>query len=144
MPNIATTATAVAATGLIVMSFQNALPANAGVEAGKFLAQQPTTIANSRILQLKFDALADAWRRDTAFSSSITEIVLDSNYQQIIGMGVAALPLILNELKNAPEHWFWALAAITGANPAENEPDGDIQAAADAWIQWGVRRGIIR
>ncbi len=105
---------------------------------------QPATFAHTNTLKTKFETLADEWRRNTAFSSSITEIVLDPNYQQIIGMGVAAVPLILNELRNAPEHWFWALAAITGANPAQNEPDGDIQAAADAWIRWGVRRGIIR
>jgi hypothetical protein len=144
MPNIVPATTTVAAAGLIMMSIQDAMPANTGAELGKFLAQQPTTIANSRILQTKFDSLADAWRRNTAFSSSITEIVLDSNYQQIIGMGVAVVPLILHELRNAPEHWFWALAAITGANPAQNEPAGDIQAAADAWVRWGVDRGIIR
>lgn len=105
---------------------------------------QLATFAHTNTLKTKFETLADEWRRNTAFSSSITEIVLDPNYQQIIGMGVAAVPLILNELRSAPEHWFWALAAITGANPAENEPDGDIQAAADAWIRWGMRRGIIR
>ena len=92
----------------------------------------------------KFDKLADAWRANTAFSSSITEIALDPNYQQIIGMGVGVVPLILRELRTTPEHWFWALAAITGANPAQNEPDGNIQAAADAWVQWGMKRGIIR
>jgi hypothetical protein len=144
MPTTAMTKAAVAAAGLMIVYIQNALPATIGIESGRFLAQPPTTIANSGTLQTKFETLADEWRRKTAFSSSTTEIVLDPNYQQIIGMGVAAVPMILNELRNAPEHWFWALAAITGADPAQNEPDGDIQAAADAWVRWGINRGIIR
>lgn len=136
--------TTVAAAGIMAMSMQHAMPATAGSELPRFFEPSPATIANTRTLQTKFETLANDWRRNTAFSSSMTDIVLDSNYQQIIGMGVVAVPLILNELRQAPEHWFWALAAITGANPAENEPDGDIQAAADAWVQWGLRRGMIR
>jgi hypothetical protein len=144
MPNAITTGTVAtaAAAGLVAMSIQNA-PVDSGSELRKFVTL-PTTIAGSESQQIKFDRLANEWRRNTAFSSSINDIVLDANYQQIIGMGVVALPLILNELKGAPEHWFWALAAITGANPAESEPDGDIQAAADAWVRWGKNRGIIR
>jgi hypothetical protein len=140
---IAATATATVA-GLVAISMQNAQPVDSGPELRKFLTQLPATIAGSETQQIKFDRLANEWRRNTAFSSSINEIVLDPSYQQIIGMGVAALPLILNELKDAPEHWFWALAAITGANPAESTPDGDIQAATDAWVRWGTNRGIIR
>jgi len=138
-------ATTAAAAGLVAMSIQPVMPADTGpIDARKFFVQSPATIASSETLQTKFNKLANEWRRNTAFSSSVDEMVLDPNYQQIIGMGTSALPLILNELKGAPEHWFWALAAITGANPAENEPDGDIQAAADAWILWGKSRSIIR
>lgn len=95
-------------------------------------------------LKEKFEKLTDQWRQNTAFSSSVTEIALDPNYQQIIGMGIAVVPFILQELQNGPGHWYWALAAITGANPAEHVPDGDIQAACDAWLDWGKRRGIVR
>ncbi len=142
MPN--TVAPTVAAAGLVAMSIQTAMPVDTAPDLRTFLELQPATIANVETLQKKFDKLADAWRANTAFSSSITEIALDPNYQQIIGMGVGVVPLILRELRTTPEHWFWALAAITGANPAQNEPDGNIQAAADAWVQWGMKRGIIR
>lgn len=134
----------VAAAGIAAMAMQQATPVTAGAELRKFFETAPATIAGTVALQERFEKLANEWRRNTAFTSSMTDIVLDSNYQQIIGMGSTALPLILNELKQAPEHWFWALAAITGANPAANEPDGDIQAAADAWVQWGRARGVIR
>lgn len=35
-------------------------------------------------------------------------------YQQIIGMGPAVVPLLLNDLVRTRSHWFWALRAITG------------------------------
>lgn len=143
MPN-AVAITNVAVASIIAMNIHTASPVDAAPEQRKLLELLPATFANFETTQIKFNRLAQEWRRNTAFSSSVDEIVLDSNYQQIIGMGTPALPLILNELKGAPEHWFWALAAITGANPAEYEPDGDIQAAADAWVGWGKNRGIIR
>src|SRR5580692_3377864 len=81
-------------------------------------ARFPATSSVGFSLKEKFDKLASQWRHNTAFSSSVTEIVLDPSYQKIIGMGIAVVPLILQELQNEPDHWYWALAAITGANPA--------------------------
>jgi hypothetical protein len=137
------TKTAVAAAGLMIVSIQNALPATVGIESGRFLVQQPPTIANSETLQTKFDALASQWRRDTQFSSSVTDMVLHPAYQQIIGQGAAMVPFILRELQKGPDHWYWALGAITQQNAAENAPDGDIEAICDAWLDWGRARGII-
>jgi len=56
-------------------------------------------------------------------------------YQKIIGMGPAVVPLLLEELGQRPDDWFWALAAITGEDPAAGEIDFD--RARDAWIDWG-------
>ena len=58
-------------------------------------------------------------------------------YQQIIGMGTPALPLIFQELQREPDHWFWALGAITGENPVPEEDAGDLDAMTDAWLSWG-------
>jgi len=102
-----------------------------------------TSDANSRIKK-DFERLAVAWRNEVQFSSSIFEIVTNKNYQSIIGRGMAIVPFILNDLKNGPDHWYWALAAITGANPAEHVPPGDITAISTAWLDWGKRSGIIR
>ena len=38
--------------------------------------------------------------------------------------GAAAVPLILRELERSIDHWFWALGAITGANPIVEEHRG--------------------
>jgi ActR/RegA family two-component response regulator len=92
----------------------------------------------------KFDSWAKAWRTETQFSSSVSEIFLNKNYQAIIGQGIAIVPFILEDLKKGPDHWYWALAAITGANPTNGIPPGDISAISSAWLEWGRRRGIIR
>ncbi len=84
-----------------------------------------------------FRQLADRWRAETRFVSSVEKLSMNPSYQRIIGMGAPAVPLLLRELKEKPDHWFWALEAITGANPVPVEDQGDIQKMAEAWLSWG-------
>ncbi len=88
-----------------------------------------------------FEKLADEWRQATEFVSSLTEMVTHPAYQRIIGLGNAAIPLLLNRLGDRPEHWFWALKAITGADPVAAEDRGNIDAMRGAWLAWGQREG---
>ena len=55
--------------------------------------------------------------RRTRHLSNTAQISLVFSYQKIIGMGPAVVPLILSELQKEPDHWFWALEAITDENP---------------------------
>jgi len=89
-----------------------------------------------------FDALVDLWREDTRLLSSVTKMVMHSAYQQIIGMGKVAIPLVLQDLEQTRDHWLWALAAISREDPAP--PDADFNQAIDAWLEWGRQRGHIR
>jgi hypothetical protein len=43
----------------------------------------------------RFDRLAEMWRVDSAFQSSIQQIAMHPAYQEIIGMGSEGVPLIL-------------------------------------------------
>lgn len=86
-------------------------------------------------------SLALQWKEATQFVSSVTEIVTDPAYQQIIGMGKAVLPLILAELRREPDHWLWALQAITGENPVPLADRGRIQAMTQAWLDWAETHG---
>lgn len=131
---------------MTMLSYAADLPSDTSSNANfQYSSPQGVTTAEPRSspAKEKFERLAVAWRNEVQFLSSMTDIVLNSNYQRIIGQGIAMVPFMLNELRRSPEHWFWALAAITGADPARNAPPGDIQAAADAWVQWGRRTGII-
>ncbi len=86
-----------------------------------------------------FRALRDQWKADTAFSSSVSEIVMHSAYLQIIGLGSDVLPCIFNELRMEPDHWFVALESITRENPVDDEHAGDVNAMASDWLMWDAQ-----
>lgn len=91
--------------------------------------------------ELKFTLLADRWKKETSHLSLAVQQAMHPAYQQIIGMGMQAVPLILRELEKKPAHWFWALAAITGENPVPSEHAGKITEMTKDWISWGQERG---
>jgi hypothetical protein len=94
-----------------------------------------------RDLACQFDELVRQWRRETSHLSSVSKMAMHPAYQRIIGLGPVALPLILNELKRKPGHWFWALNAISGEDPAQ--PGDSFQEAVAAWLKWGEERGYL-
>jgi hypothetical protein len=94
-------------------------------------------------LERTFRALADTWREETRFLSSVPDRVMNPAYQRIIGLGPAVVPLLLRDLERQPTYWFWALKAITGEDPVAREDAGAIKTMAEAWIGWGRRRGYL-
>jgi hypothetical protein len=91
----------------------------------------------------RFHRLASQWDEESAVMSSVTQMMMLPSYQKIIGMGWAAVPFMLEDLKREPRHWFAALRAITDTNPVAPEDAGNIQKMADAWVQWGRRNHIV-
>lgn len=89
----------------------------------------------------QFQTLAHQWRQDTRHLSLMSDIVLNPAYQRIIGMGTPVVPLLLHELKQQPDHWFWALRAITGENPVQPCDRGRLPQMAEAWLEWGRAHG---
>jgi hypothetical protein len=89
-----------------------------------------------------FYSLAETWQRECAHLSSLREMVLHPAYQQIIGMGRYALPFLLRELENKPDHWGWALCAITGENPVPPEHRGRLADIARDWLEWARNKGL--
>lgn len=87
----------------------------------------------------RFRLLADKWRKERGVTSSVAAMSMCPSYQRIIGMGLKAVPMILHELKNErddPDHWFWALEMITGADPVPVDAYGDTGQMAKAWLSW--------
>lgn len=91
----------------------------------------------------RFLDLKQEWEADTAMLSSITEIAMHPAYQQIIGMGPLAVPLILNEMEMKFGHWFWALKSITGEDPVPPEKKGKMKEMTEAWLFWGHEQGYL-
>ena len=94
-------------------------------------------------LNAEFKTLVEQWCAETGMLSSTSKKTSHPAYQQIIAIGEKAVPLILEELKERPSHWFVALRSITGENPAPPEAAGYVEQLADAWIKWGQEKGYI-
>jgi hypothetical protein len=92
-------------------------------------------------LEETFLALAEQWQRETGIVSLVQKMVMHPAYQRIIDMGQPVVPLILRELEREPDHWFWALEAITGTNPVLPEQGGRLEQMAAAWLGWGRENG---
>jgi hypothetical protein len=101
------------------------------------------SIAREEILAARFHELADEWKSEAAVMSSPTAVAMLPAYQQIIGMGQRAVPLILEELRVDPDLWFWALKSITGVDPVPSESAGNIDEMSRYWVEWGVAEGLI-
>jgi hypothetical protein len=114
------------------------------------LADRPPSLAEPMMyaepMPLKarrFERLAAEWKSATKVLSSITSKAMHPAYQQIIGMGPEVLPLILARLEEAPDHWFWALKAISGEDPVPPEGRGKIEEMRQAWLEWGRKKGYL-
>jgi len=93
---------------------------------------------------IRFNELKIQWEQDIRFLSSLTDICMHPAYQQIIGMGKTAIPLIIKELSSEPSHWFWALKAITGEDPVPPGKRGKIKEMAKVWVLWWARQKFYR
>jgi hypothetical protein len=92
-------------------------------------------------LEATFLQLAEQWRRETGMLSVVSKMAMHPAYQRIIGMGQPVVPLILRELEQEPDHWFWALQAISGDDPVLAEQRGHVAEMATAWLEWGRAHG---
>jgi len=102
----------------------------------------PRSAAHDESLESLFQSLACQWKEERGPSSSTTELATCPSYQRIIGLGAPVVPLLLRELQRAPDHWLWALKAITGADPVSLASRGNVGEMARAWIEWGREHGF--
>ena len=97
--------------------------------------------AASDELRRRFAELKHNWHAATSLESNVKHIILDLSYQQIIGLGPRVVPLILQDLADEGGDWFWALIVLTGNDEARGETT--MEAARQAWLQWGRGRGLL-
>src|SRR6266705_1604100 len=95
-------------------------------------------------LERSFREHMERWKRDTQHWSSVTRMLAHPSYLRIVGLarqstGNEIERLLLQELETEPDHWFDALAAITGEDPVR--PEYDFDESVNAWLDWGRARG---
>lgn len=94
-------------------------------------------------VEARFNRLVRTWKSQVGPTSSLTDMVMHPAYQQIIGMGREAIPLLLGELEREPDHWFWALKAITGVDPVAPRLKGKLGEMAKEWLKWGREQSFV-
>ena len=90
-----------------------------------------------------FRNLKKSWEQETNCSSSAEEVYFNDNYFKIIGMGMKAVPFILNELKKDKFIWFHALGVITREDSIVNDSSATVEDAKKAWLSWGEKKKLI-
>jgi hypothetical protein len=108
-------------------------------------ADQNATHSNETLAR-SFHEQAERWKKETRHCSSVSKMLAHPSYLRIIGLtrfstGSEIERLLLEELRTEPDFWFDALTAITGENPVH--PEYDFDESVNAWLEWGVRKGII-
>lgn len=91
-------------------------------------------------VEQKFYRLRDQWRAERGHSSSSADLILHPAYQKIISLGRPVVPLILRELAQRPDRWYWALFVITEQDPVPAKDRGNSKAMTAAWLNWGKQR----
>ena len=103
----------------------------------------PALLADRLTTAERFHRLAAEWKEQARYLSDTRRMAMLRPYQAIIGMGLPVVPLILAELRDDPHHWFWALEAITDADPIPADVRGKVPRMREAWLSWGREQGLI-
>jgi len=107
-------------------------------------AQEDASVSRSQYrLWSQFQRFASLWRNEVGFSSSTSEIVGNPWYLRIIGLGPGAIPLLLREMEQNPDHWSPALEALTQASPVRATSQGRLLSVAGDWVDWGKSKNLL-
>jgi hypothetical protein len=120
------------------------LPSNFQEAIEQLSLSEESAIAHSRQqteLATTFYQLVEQWKTETRGISSTEQLSVHPAYQQIIGMGPNVIPLLLRELENNSDRWFWALKAISREEPVTPEQRGKTKEMIAAWLYWGREKG---
>ncbi len=115
--------------------------------AGKQLTHLPLIQRRVNVEQPSIDVvfakLAEIWKEETKYSSSLTKLIMHDAYQRIIGLGPDVIPYILRDLEVSGDQWFAALQSLTGENPIKPEDAGRVRKMREAWLEWGRENNYI-
>lgn len=111
----------------------------------------PTTativFAEKTDFQKRFREQAHKWARETQHLSSPTQMMLHPSYQAILGMAAEdkweIIRLLILDLRQSRNRWFWALSYLTQENPIQPSDAGKMDRMITAWVNWARAKHII-
>jgi hypothetical protein len=137
----------------VVVQFNNPmLTSSAFLNAAKRDVLCPSRRQEARVITLtpeqqqhvarQLQGLADHWKATTRYRSNTNALRNHPVYRELVALGEAVVPLILVELeRDSNVSWFTVLATITGENPVPTAVAGQVDAMAQASLDWGRQRG---
>lgn len=84
--------------------------------------------------KFKFKHHLQRWEIDTMFSSSVSDIVNNEDFQAIVKMGTMAVPFIREEIAHKPSTLVWALNYIF-ERKISNRQNLTISEACKLWLK---------
>ncbi len=85
-------------------------------------------------LKRAFELHYDAWRKSTMILSSAQAIVNNQDFQNIVSMGEAVVPFIVEKIDREPSTLVWALNQIYNKK-ITNRPNVTITEACKLWVK---------
>jgi len=86
-------------------------------------------------LREDFHNLKEQWRHDTRFMSF--KLGETESAKKIVALGQQVVPLIIDEMKTSPDHWFVILEKIFDKGPVIPENcRGKIREINQIWLDW--------
>jgi hypothetical protein len=102
---------------------------------------QTSERTRAETIEQRLRRLEAKWIAETGHLSSYAAIIRHPAFREIVNMGEAVIPVMLNDLAQRPGLWVWALHDITGDNPVPPADAGQIGKMSEAWLRWGSERG---
>jgi hypothetical protein len=116
-------------------------------EKGASVATGELCIPTESALAERFQEQAEKWARETAHLSSPTQMMAHPSYQAILGMASEdkrkIIRLMILDLKQNRNEWFWALSYLTQDNPIKQSDAGKMEKMISAWVNWGIEHNLI-
>ncbi|AKF84939.1 hypothetical protein OWM54_13945 [Myxococcus sp. MISCRS1] len=87
----------------------------------------------------RFDALAAEWERhceEHREASNPFVFVQHPSFESLVGLGRAAVPLIIERYRHGSVFWGAALRRITGVTTFGEGVVGDLEANRRGWLKW--------
>jgi len=91
----------------------------------------------------RFRQLALELERATLNASSPNTITGCPAFRRIVGLGDAAIPLVLARMLENHGEWCLVLRQLAGANPVPQRDRGNVPKMVKAWTAWGKANGHI-
>lgn len=103
---------------------------------------RPDAAADAAEVRRAFRRLFDAWDSETFLFSFPHQIYEHWAYEELVGLGEAAIPYMLGEVQRGRPNLVVALRSITGESPVKASEPNTEQVMA-AWVAWGEAKGYV-